>query len=451
MQAINPATGQVIAEYPDTSPEDLERATARASDAFLTWRRTSFEERAAPMRRAAELLRERAGQYGALITEEMGKTIGEARAEVEKCGWVCDFYAEHAEAFLAPEPIETDGSTSYVRYDPLGPVLAVMPWNFPFWQVFRFIAPTVMAGNTGLLKHASNVPGSALAIEEVMRDAGFPTGVFQTLLIGSGAVEGIIRDPRVAAVTLTGSEPAGQSVASIAGDEIKPVVLELGGSDPFIILNDADVDLAIETAVSARLINGGQSCIAAKRFIVEEPHYERAVEVMADRLAAKRVGDPLDETTEIGPLAREDLVEDLQRQVDASVEEGARLVTGGQRIEGPGAFYQPTLLADCRPSITAFREETFGPVAAVVQAEDTDHAIELANASVFGLGASLWTSTDRADELAPRIESGHVAVNGIVKSDPRLPFGGVKRSGVGRELGVPGIRAFVNQKAVWIA
>ncbi len=451
MQAVNPATGQVVAEYPDHREADVERAVALSTEAFNQWRTTSFEERAALMRRAGELLRERAGDYGRVIVEEMGKPIGEARAEVEKCAWACDYYAEHAEAFLAPEPVETDGSRSYVRYDPLGPVLAVMPWNFPFWQVFRFIAPTIMAGNTGLLKHASNVPGSALKIEEVMRDAGFPEGVFQTLLISSRLVEGVLRDERVAAVTLTGSEPAGRDVASIAGDEIKPVVLELGGSDPFIILADADVEKAIETAVGARLINGGQSCIAAKRFIVEAPHYDRVVEGMAALMAKKRVGDPMDESTEVGPMARADLLDDLQAQVDISMREGARLVTGGKRIEGPGAYYQPTLLADCTPEITAFRDETFGPVAAVARAETVDHAIELANSSSFGLGASLWTSSDRVDELVARIESGHVAVNGIVKSDPRLPFGGIKRSGVGRELALPGIRAFVNTKAVWIA
>jgi succinate-semialdehyde dehydrogenase/glutarate-semialdehyde dehydrogenase len=451
MTALNPATEEVVGSYEMHSDRDVDAALTLASEAVPGWRGRSFEERAQLMRAAAAILRRDSDSLGALITSEMGKPISEARAEVEKSAWVCEYFAEHAEAFLTPESIETDASHSYVRFDPLGVVLAVMPWNFPFWQVFRFIGPTLMAGNTGLLKHASNVPGCSLRIEAVLREAGFPEGVFTSLLMSSDAVEAVIRDPRVAAVSLTGSEAAGRSVAATAGDEIKPSVLELGGSDPFIILEDADLDAALDAAVSARTINTGQSCIAAKRFIVERPLYDRCVEGLEARLRACVAGDPTQEDCVIGPLARADLVNDLHQQVVASVEDGARLLLGGEPSPGTGFYYPATLLADCTAEVTAFREETFGPVLAVGPAENADDALAIANASSFGLGASLWTGAERADGLASRVEAGHVAVNGIVKSDPRLPFGGIKNSGYGRELSRFGILEFVNVKTVWIA
>ena len=451
MHAINPATGEPIREYAEHTDAEIEAKLARAAATFREWSRTSIAHRAQLMHAAARVLRESHDDHARLMTEEMGKPIVEARAEVEKCAWMCDYIADEAARFLTPEHVETDADESFVRFDPLGPVLAVMPWNFPFWQVFRIAAPALMVGNAGLLKHASNVPGCALRIEEIFRRAGMPEGAFTTLLVEPRRVEQIIRDPRVVAVTLTGSERAGASVASIAASEIKPSVLELGGSDPFIVLADANFDAAVKAAVTGRTANSGQSCISAKRFIIEAPLYDRFVEEMAAQLAARRVGDPRDEGCQVGPLARADLVDDLHDQVERSVKQGARLVTGGRRPDGPGYFYPPTLLAECRPGIAAFDEETFGPVAAVARAADVDEAIALANTSEFGLGASLWTSPQRAKELAPRIEAGHVAVNGIVKSDPRLPFGGVKRSGYGRELSRYGMLEFVNIKTVWIA
>ncbi|MPZ99986.1 MAG: aldehyde dehydrogenase family protein [Dehalococcoidia bacterium] len=451
MQSVNPKNGEVLNSYEEDTPDEVERKLRRAAATFPLWRTTPLEERAAKMRRAAALLRDGSETYAKLMTDEMGKPIQQARSEVEKCAWVCDYYADEAGGFLAPQHVATDGSDSFVRFDPLGVVLAVMPWNFPFWQVFRFAAPGLMAGNVGLLKHASNVPGCALAIEELFTRAGFPQGAFTSLLVGASAVEGLIRDPRVAAATLTGSEPAGRSVASIAGSEIKPTVLELGGSDAFVVLSDADVEPAMDAAITARTINSGQSCIAAKRFIVSPPHYDRFVEGVAERLAKLRTGDPLDEATDVGPLARPDLVADLHAQVEASVRDGARLVLGGAVPEGPGSFYPPTLLVDCTREVEAFRDETFGPVLAVAPAADDDEAIGIANDSGFGLGASVWTSAERGKELASRIESGHVAVNGIVKSDPRLPFGGIKRSGYGRELSRYGMLEFVNIKSVWVA
>jgi succinate-semialdehyde dehydrogenase/glutarate-semialdehyde dehydrogenase len=386
------------------------------------------------------------------MVEEMGKPIGAAEAEIDKCAWVCRHYAENGEALLEPRVVETDASRSFVRFDPLGPVLAVMPWNFPFWQVFRFAAPALMAGNVGLLKHASNTTGCAFAIERVFAEAGLPSGAFQVLAIPSETVERVIRDPRVRAVTLTGSEPAGRAVSTAASDEIKKSVLELGGSDPFVVLADADVEKAAEVGAQARMINSGQSCIAAKRFIVEDPVKDAFVEAFVARVARMKVGDPMKPETDIGPLARRDLVDDLEEQVKGSLSAGARAELGGERLEGAGFFYAPTVLLDVTPEQPAFLEETFGPVAAVVGAANEDEALRLANATSFGLGASLWTrDRERAERLVPLVEAGAVFVNGLVKSDPRLPFGGVKRSGFGRELGEEGIREFVNVKSVWMA
>ena len=404
------------------------------------------------MREAAQILRTRRAEYARTMTLEMGKPIVQGEAEVDKCAWVCEYYADHAEAFLAEQPRETEASRSYVRFDPLGPVLAVMPWNFPFWQVFRFAAPALMAGNAGVLKHASNVPRSALAIQEVFREAGFPRGLFSTVLVGSSAVAGLIADPRIVAVTLTGSELAGSKVAEQAGYALKKTVLELGGSGPFIVLADADIGAAARTAADARLINSGQSCIAAKRFIVVEPVADQFLDRFLDELRSRRMGDPLVRGTQVGPQARIDLRDLLHEQVAESVKRGAKLLLGGEVPAGKGAFYPPTLLAAVDKGMPAFDEETFGPVAAVIRAKDEADAVRLANDSTFGLGASLWTEDRvRAERLAAQIEAGSVFVNGVVKSDPRLPFGGIKRSGYGRELSEYGIREFVNVKSVWIA
>jgi succinate-semialdehyde dehydrogenase/glutarate-semialdehyde dehydrogenase len=451
MKAINPATGAVVAEYPDTDPAEVERLLRRADDAFAAWRNEAFAERARRMRRLAELLRAGRAEHARLMTEEMGKPIAAAEAEVDKCAWGCDFYAEHAEALLAPEEIATDAARSFVRCDPLGPVLAIMPWNFPFWQVFRFAAPAIMAGNVALLKHAANVPGAALAIAELFRTAGFPEGVMTALLIPSARVSEVIRHPAVRAVTLTGSDTAGMAVASEAGRAIKKTVLELGGSDPFVVLADADPAAAAEQAARARTINSGQSCIAAKRFIVEEAVADRFEDELVRRMEALVVGDPMDRATDVGPLAREDLLKDLDDQVQRTVDAGALLRTGGRRLPGPGFFYAPTVLTAVAPGMAAFEQETFGPVAAVTRARDADETVELANRSRYGLGASIWTGDPaRGEALAARIEAGSVFVNGIVKSDPRLPFGGIKASGYGRELAREGIREFVNLKTVWV-
>ena len=449
MQAINPATEDVIGTFEEFTPEQTEAAIAEAQTAFATWRETSFAERARLVRRAGAVLRERAAHYAGLITAEMGKPIAQAEAEVEKCAWNCDFYADNAERFLADEPVPTNARESYIAYEPLGVILAVMPWNFPFWQVFRFAAPALMAGNTCLLKHASNVPQCALAIEEVFREAGFPAGAFRTLLIPGSAVEAVIEDPRVRAVTLTGSDLTGEKVAAASGRVLKKTVMELGGSDPFIVLADADLDAAATTAAWARFQNAGQSCIAAKRFIVEAAVAEAFERKFVEAVKALKVGDPTDRETQVGPMARGDLRDDLERQVRSSVEQGARVLLGGRPLPGTGYFYEPTVLTDVTPEMTAFREETFGPVAAVTRARDAEEAIALANDSDFGLGAELWTrDLERARTLARRIESGSVFINGMVASDPRLPFGGVKRSGYGRELSAFGIREFVNIQTV---
>ncbi len=452
IQSINPATGEILESFKETSGQELDRILTGAHAAFLQWREVPFARRAQRMREAAQTLRTRRAEYARTMTLEMGKPIVQGEAEFDKCAWVCEYYADHAEAFLAEQPRETEASRSYVRFDPLGPVLAVMPWNFPFWQVFRFAAPALMAGNAGVLKHASNVPRCALAIEEVFREAGFPRGLFSTVLVGSSAVAALIANPRIVAVTLTGSDRAGSKVAEQAGRELKKTVLELGGSDPFIVLADADLAAAARTAAEARLINSGQSCIAAKRFIVVEPVADQFLDRFLDELRSRRMGDPLVRGTQVGPQARLDLRDSLHEQVAESVKRGAKLLLGGEVPAGKGAFYPPTLLAAVDKGMPAFDEETFGPVAAVIRAKDAADAVRLANDSAFGLGASLWTQDRaRAERMAAQIEAGSVFVNGVVKSDPRLPFGGIKRSGYGRELSEYGIREFVNIKSVWIA
>jgi succinate-semialdehyde dehydrogenase/glutarate-semialdehyde dehydrogenase len=452
IQSVNPATDEVLETFTSTTPEELERIVARAHAAFVEWRSVPFKARADRMREAARLLRKGMEHHAVTMTLEMGKPIVQAEAEVEKCAACCDFYAENAEAFLAEQPRKTDASRSYVRFDPLGPVLAVMPWNFPYWQVFRFAAPALMAGNAGILKHASNVPRCALAIENTFREAGFPQGLFTAPLLESQAVASLIADPRIVAVTLTGSERAGIAVAGQAGRELKKTVLELGGSDPFVVFADADLAAAAKAAADARLINSGQSCIAAKRFIAVEAVAEQFLDLFLDELRLRRMGDPLARETQVGPQARADLRDELHRQVEESVKRGAKRLLGGEIPPGKGAFYPPTLLAGVDKGMPAFDQETFGPVAAVVRAKDESDAIRLANDSTFGLGASLWTQDRaRAEQLAAQIEAGAIFVNGIVKSDPRLPFGGIKRSGYGRELSEYGIREFVNIKSVWIA
>jgi len=452
IQSINPATGAVLETFQEMSTSEIDEILEAAETTFREWRKRPFVERTKRMRQAAALLRAGKEKYARTMALEMGKPIVQGEMEVEKCAWACDYYAEHAEAFLAEQPRETDASRSYIRFDPLGPVLAIMPWNFPFWQVFRFAAPALMAGNAGILKHASNVPRCALQIEEVFRESGFPENLFRAVLVGSGKVAGIIADRRIRAATLTGSDSAGSKVAEQAGREIKKTVLELGGSDPFIVLEDADVRKAAKTAADARLINSGESCIAAKRFIVVEKVANTFLEVFVAEMRSRKMGDPLDRQTQVGPQARHDLRESLHRQVEESVKRGAELLLGGRIPESPGAFYPPTVLAGVNKGMPAFDEETFGPVAAVIRARDEGDAIRLANDSPFGLGASLWTQDrERAEQLVGEIEAGCVFVNELVKSDPRLPFGGVKRSGYGRELSEYGIREFMNIKSVWMA
>jgi succinate-semialdehyde dehydrogenase/glutarate-semialdehyde dehydrogenase len=452
IQSVNPATGDILESFPEASGHELDRILATAHAAFSEWRAVPFAERAQRMRQAARVLRERRADYARTMTLEMGKPIVQSEAEVDKCAVACEYYAEHAGTFLAEQPRETEASKSYVRFDPLGCVLAVMPWNFPFWQVFRFAAPALMAGNAGILKHASNVPRCALAIEEVFREARFPHGLFSTVLVGPPAVAALIGDPRIVAVALTGSDRAGSKVAAEAGRALKKTVLELGGSDPFIVLADADLAAAARAAAEARLVNSGQSCIAAKRFIVVGAVMDAFLERFVDELRSRRMGDPLARETQVGPQARLDLRDSLHQQVEESIKHGAQRLLGGEIPPGKGAFYPPTLLAHVDKGMPAFDEETFGPVAAVIRAKDDTDAVRLANDSAFGLGASLWTQDrGRAEHLAAQVEAGVVFVNGIVKSDPRMPFGGVKRSGYGRELSEYGIREFVNIKSVWIA
>jgi succinate-semialdehyde dehydrogenase/glutarate-semialdehyde dehydrogenase len=449
--SVNPATEEVLARFDPFTPEQVDRALDEAQDAFMAWRDRSVAERAVPMRRLAALLRERADRYGRLITMEMGKPIAEAKAELEKCAWGAEHYAENAARYLADEVIETSAKRSIVAFEPLGIVLAVMPWNFPFWQVIRFAAPALMAGNAALLKHASNVPQCALAIEEAIRDAGFPEGLLRTVLVAGSAIEPVIGDPRIRAVTLTGSSDTGSRIAALAGRALKKSVLELGGSDPYIVLADADLVAAAKVGARARNQNTGQSCIAAKRFIAVEPIARDFERLFAAEVEALRVGDPLDAKTQIGPLARADLRDTLERQVRDSVRMGARLLTGGERGSGKGWYYEPTVLADVTEDMPVFKEETFGPVAAVLRVRDAEDAVRVANDSAYGLGANLWTGDLALGEaLARKIESGSVFVNGMVASDPRLPFGGVKRSGYGRELSSYGIKEFVNIQTIWI-
>jgi len=451
MKAINPANGELIKDYTEHSDEQVAEILAQVDEEFHRWRETSFAHRAGLMHRAADEQRTNKQKYAEIMTFEMGKTITEALAEIEKCAWVCDYYADNAEKFLADEMIESDASRSYVAFEPLGAVLAVMPWNFPFWQVMRFAAPALMAGNAGVLKHASNVPGSALAIEEVFRNAGFPENIFRTLLIGSRQVEKVVRNPVVKAVTLTGSEPAGMQVAATAGSELKKTVLELGGSDPFIVLEDADLPACVATSATSRMINQGQSCIAAKRFIVVESLVEQFEKQQVAIMESLKVGDPMLPDTKVGPMARLDLMEELDDQVQRSIKAGARLLCGGKKIDRPGAFYPPTVLAGVTKGMAVYSEETFGPVSAIIPVGDTDEAIAVANDSDFGLGGSVWSrDVKKAEAVARRIETGAMFVNGMTRSDPRLPFGGVKKSGYGRELSHYGIKEFVNIKTIWV-
>ena len=449
--SVNPATGETLRTFEPLTDAQIDERIARADAAYRTYRRTSFADRAGWLLAAGAILESEKDTFGRIMTLEMGKPIGAARAEAAKCASACRFYAEHGERLLAAEPVDAGAGRSFIRYQPIGPVLAVMPWNFPFWQVFRFAAPALMAGNAGLLKHASNVPQCALAIEEILRRAGFPPDIFQTLLIGSSQVRRVIDDPRVKAATLTGSEPAGAQVASQAGKQLKKTVLELGGSDPFVVMPSADLDRAVRVAVEARTVNNGQSCIAAKRFIVDAGIADEFERGFVAGMQALRVGDPMDETTQVGPLATPDIVEGLDAQVRASVAAGARLLTGGARLDRPGNFYAPTVLVDVPETAPAYREELFGPVAVLFRASGIEEAIRIANATDFGLGASAWTNDETEQRrFVDEIEAGMVFINGMVASDPRIPFGGVKRSGYGRELGAYGIREFVNAKTVKI-
>jgi succinate-semialdehyde dehydrogenase/glutarate-semialdehyde dehydrogenase len=449
--SINPVTGEVLKTFEPLTDQELEFKLALADLTFATYKHTSFTDRAQWLKRAADLLEARKTEYAIIITLEMGKTLKSAIAEVEKCANLCRFYAEQAPIYLADTPAQTDASRTLIRYQPLGIILAVMPWNFPFWQVFRFAVPALMAGNVGLLKHASNVPQCALAIAEVFHLAGVPEGAFQTLLIGADRVANLVADARVKAATLTGSEPAGQSLAAIAGHHLKKVVLELGGSDPFIVLKSADLELAVSTAVTARVMNNGQTCIAAKRFIIEEAIADQFIEKFVEKFRALKVGDPMQSDTDVGPLATPQILAELDLQVKASVDVGAKVLVGGYRIKQEGNFYAPTILADIPLGAPPYQEEFFGPVAAVFRVKNIDEAIALANSTSFGLGASVWTYDQQEIEQAiEQIEAGAVFVNGMVKSDPRIPFGGIKRSGYGRELGVEGIREFVNIKTIWI-
>ncbi len=449
--SINPATGQVLKTFEPLSDGQIEKKLQLAADTFSKFRKLSFSERARMMARAGEILEVEKEALGRLMTTEMGKTLKSAVAEAAKCALVCRYYAENAERFLADEVVETPAKKSFIRYQPLGVVLAVMPWNFPFWQVFRFIAPGLMAGNVGLLKHASNVPQCALKIEEILSQAGFPQGAFQTLLIGAQQVDAVLSDDRVVAATLTGSEGAGIQVGVSAAKRIKKVVLELGGSDPFIVTRNASLDQAIATAVEARIINNGQSCIAAKRFIVLDEIAEKFESGFGSRMKSLKVGDPMDPQTELGPLSTADAVKSLHADVQKTIQAGARVLTGGRPIERPGNYYEPTVLTNIPKDSPAYREEFFGPVASVFRVKNIDDAIRLANDSRFGLGASAWTNDPQErEQFENEIQAGMVFINKMVVSDPRMPFGGVKSSGHGRELGVHGIREFTNIKTVWV-
>lgn len=453
MRSINPATLETIAEYKELSPSELDVKIAGAHAAYLSWRTVSFAERARLMKAAAAQLRTQKDTLAKLITQEVGKTLAASAAEIEKCALVCEHYADTAEKFLSPETVVIDGTESHVQFDPIGVVLAVMPWNFPLWQVFRFAAPALMAGNTGILKHASNVQGCGHAIEDIFKNAGFPEGCFYNLAIGSARVASVIEDSRIKAVTLTGSEKAGASVAMTAGKEIKKTVLELGGSDPFIVLADADIEKAVKTAVAARMqLNAGQSCIAAKRFIVHESIAETFANKLSTAVSELRVGDPMLPDTDVGPLTNEQMVRDIERQVTESVAKGAKVLTGGKRREGAGYFYMPTVLTNVVKGMPVYDEETFGPALPVISFTDETEAIRIANDSPYGLGASIFTADiAKAKRIAADIDSGCVFINSQVKSDPRLPFGGIKKSGYGRELSHYGIKEFVNIKTVSVS
>lgn len=453
IESVNPANGELIERYEEMGAAEVKQVIDAAHTQFLAWRETAFSQRAACLQKAAQILRDEQERFAQLMTAEMGKPLAQGRAEAQKCAWVCDYYADHAEIFLAPETVETDASKSFVSYQPLGVVLAVMPWNFPFWQVIRFAAPALMAGNAALLKHAGNVTGCALAIEDIFRRAGFPDGLFKTLLISSKQVAEVLANPQVKAATLTGSTAAGSAVAAEAGKRIKKTVLELGGSDAYVILEDADLDETVMACVTSRLINSGQSCIAAKRFVVVEPILEEFTQRYLELMKEKKMGDPLDENTDIGPQARADLRDELHAQVMKSVELGATLLLGGEVPAGKGAYYPPTVLTNVSKGMPAYDEELFGPVAAIIAAKDEEDAIRIANDSPFGLGAAVFTrDLARGEMIAEtKLEAGACFVNAFVKSDPRLPFGGVKESGYGRELSIFGIREFVNIKTVYVA
>jgi len=450
-ETINPANGKVVKKFTSLTLSEVNSKIETAQKAFLKWKETDFAQRKSLLLNAADILRKGVQEYAEIMTLEMGKPISQAKAEVLKCAWVCEYYAENAESLLKKEIIETDAKESYVQFDSLGIILAVMPWNFPFWQVFRFAAPALMAGNVGLLKHASNVPMCAIAIEKIFSIAGFPKGVFSSLLIGSELVPEVIKHNFVKAATLTGSDAAGRRVAGECGKVLKKSVMELGGSDPFIVFPDADIDEAVSVGVFARTMNNGQSCIAAKRFIVVDDVYDEFEQKFVKAMEKLKVGDPIKEETELGPIAREDLLHELDWQVKESVKAGAKILTGGKRIEREGSFYAATVLANVKKGMLAYSEELFGPVAIFIRAKNESNAIEIANDSNFGLGASLWTKdTEKAKTLAAQIEAGSVFINGLVKSDPRLPFGGIKMSGYGRELSHFGIKEFVNIKTVWV-
>ncbi|MFP4096411.1 MAG: NAD-dependent succinate-semialdehyde dehydrogenase [Cyclobacteriaceae bacterium] len=451
MQSINPLTNEVIRDFEEHSDVQIENALQRADATYYQWRKTSFEEREKLMHAAADVLRKNKEKYAQTMTDEMGKTKKEAIAEVEKCALCCDYYAENAAKFLADEPLEIDQGEAYIAYNPIGTVLAVMPWNFPYWQVIRFAAPNLMAGNVGILKHASNVPQCALVLEEVFREAGFPEGCFQSLLISSKKIDSLLGDRRIRAATLTGSEGAGSKVASKAGQELKKTVLELGGSDPFIVLADADIEKAATTAVKARMINCGQSCIAAKRFLVVQEVYDQFMEIFVKKMSELKQGDPNEDGVDYGPMAREDLAEQLLEQTQKSIDKGAEVLLGGDRPDRKGAFFNTTILGNLKPGMPAYDEEMFGPVASVFRCKDVEEAILIANDSPYGLGGSVWTrDIEKGKKVVRQVDSGAVYINKMMASHPALPFGGVKLSGYGRELSHLGIREFVNQKTVWL-
>lgn len=452
IKSINPANLELLETYQNMPPSEVEHIINLTSNAFNSWRNTTYKERSLLMQNAAKVLNNKKEAYSRLMTLEMGKPIKQSRAEVEKCAWVCEYYAEKAEKFLADELIETDASKSFVTFQPLGIVLAVMPWNFPFWQVFRFASPGLMAGNAGILKHASNVSGCALAIEEVFREAGFPDNLFRTILVPSSQMEGVIKNNKIKAVTLTGSVPAGKAVAKTAGSVLKKTVMELGGSDPYLVLEDADLEMAADTCVNSRLINAGQSCIAAKRFIIVEKIYNEFEKLFVDKMKVKKMGDPFDESNHLGPQASVTLRDDLHKQVEESIQLGAKVILGGKIPEIEGAWYPPTILSNVKKGMPAYDDELFGPVAALIKVKDEKEAIEVANDSIFGLGAAVFTKDiERGEKIAKeKLQAGCCFVNSFVKSDPRLPFGGINESGYGRELSSFGIREFVNIKSVYI-